>query len=94
MKVEELKTKIKVTFPDECEIFVVEKAKEKLLKSLDNEKLIEIDLTKIKSIDTTFVQLILSYLKTLKNEEKKYNIKGISEKAIQVFELYGINLND
>ena len=92
MKVEELKTKIKVIFPNESEIFAVEEAKDKLVKTLETKKLIEIDFERVNSIDTTFVQLYLSYVKTLKNEDKKFQVKNISTCVKTVLELYGINI--
>ncbi|BAI80667.1 conserved hypothetical protein [Deferribacter desulfuricans SSM1] len=97
MKVEQLKTKIKVIFPEECEIFSVEESKNELITIFDSgeykEKLVEIDLSKVESIDTTFFQLILSFIKTLKNEEVKYKVKSVSERVQQVFELYGVKLD-
>jgi len=94
MEVKFLKTKTKVILPPECEIFAVEEAYQKLNAKKIVEKPVEIDFSKVSTIDTTFIQLIVSLIKTVKAAGKTYSIKNLSEEIKKKFELYGIDLND
>ncbi len=54
MEIKELKTKIKIVFPEESEIFMAEEFLEELGKVSLAEKPVEIDMSMVESVDTVF----------------------------------------
>lgn len=75
MEIKELKTKVKVVFPEESEIFMAEEFLAELKEVNLSEKPVELDLSAISTIDTVFVQLLISIIKTLNDKGNKYTIK-------------------
>jgi anti-anti-sigma regulatory factor len=93
MEVKELKTKIKVTFPDESEIFMAEE-----FLSLFNGvsfagKELEADMGKVSSMDTVFLQIALSLFKTAKDAGAKISVKSC-ESFDKLLSLYGLHIQD
>lgn len=91
MEIKELKTKVKVTFPEESEIFMAEVFLEALNGANLSEKPVELDLSGVKTIDTVFVQLLISILKTLNTLGNKVTLKS-SEALDNASELYGVDI--
>ena len=56
--------KAKIKFNDELTIYTIETISESVIKGIKNYKEIEIDLSEVKSIDLTFIQLIDSIRKS------------------------------
>ncbi|MCD8492946.1 MAG: STAS domain-containing protein [Geovibrio sp.] len=50
----------------------------------------EIDLSAVRTMDTTFVNILVSLLNTLKEKGIKYEITGRSSEASRVMGLYGL----
>jgi ABC-type transporter Mla MlaB component len=93
MEIKELKTKVKVGFPEESEIFMAEEFLEELSKVSLKEKPVEIDFSAVQTLDTVFFQLAVSVIKTINSSNNKITLKS-SEALENAEALYGINLGD
>jgi len=92
MEIKELKTKIKVVFPEESEIFMAEEFLEELGGVNLGEKVVELDMSAVTSVDTVFLQLAVSIIKTINKHNNKVTIK-LSEAFENAQTLYGIDLD-
>jgi ABC-type transporter Mla MlaB component len=93
MEIKELKTKVKVGFPEESEIFMAEEFLEDLSKVSLKEKPVELDFSEVRTLDTVFFQLAVSIIKTVNNSNNKVTLKT-SEALENAEALYGINLGE
>lgn len=75
MEIKELKNKIRVVFPPESEIFMAEEFLNALHEFDTPQKEIEADLSAVTSIDTVFLQILISLAKTAKQNGQKISIK-------------------
>ncbi|ADD69475.1 hypothetical protein Dacet_2721 [Denitrovibrio acetiphilus DSM 12809] len=91
MEINELKTKIKIVFPEESEIFMAEEFISELTGIDMDKKPVELDFSGVKTLDTVFIQLALSIIKTVKIHNNKVSIKT-SEVLEETEKLYGISL--
>jgi len=93
MEIKELKTKIKVVFPEESEIFMADEFLNELHKVDLDKKPVEMDFSGIQTIDTVFFQLAISIIKSVNAGKNKFTIKSsdILENAEM---LYGIKLDN
>ncbi|PLX67059.1 MAG: hypothetical protein C0603_10370 [Denitrovibrio sp.] len=92
MEIKELKTKIKVVFTEESEIFMAEEFLEELGGVNLGEKVVELDMSAVTSVDTVFLQLAVSIIKTINKHNNKVTIK-LSEAFENAQTLYGIDLD-
>ncbi len=90
MEIKELKTKIKIVFPpEESEIFMAEEFLEELGGKVSlAEKPVEIDMSMVESVDTVFLQLAVSIIKTINKHNNKVTLK-MSEAIENAQGLYG-----
>ncbi|MGE4266891.1 MAG: STAS domain-containing protein [Deferribacterales bacterium] len=93
MEIKELKTKIKVTFPDESEIFMAEEFLSLFGEISFGGKELEADMTKVSSMDTVFLQITLSLFKTAKDAGSKITLKSC-ESFDKLISLYGLQIQD
>jgi anti-anti-sigma regulatory factor len=93
MEVKELKTKLKITFPEESEIFMAEEFLEALHDYEIGEKPVEMDFSSVESFDTVFLQIAVSILKTAKEKGAKVSIKR-SDAFDRAEALYGIDFEN
>lgn len=93
MEIKELKTKVKVVFPEESEIFMAEEFLDELSKVDLKEKPVELDLSGIQTLDTVFFQLAVSIIKTINSNSNKVTLKS-SEVLENAEALYGVELSD
>ena len=91
MEIKELKTKVKIVFPEESEIFMAEEFLSEVQKTDLSEKPVELDFSAVKSIDTVFIQLALSIIKTIHTRGNRAVIKS-SEAVGEALAVYGIQL--
>lgn len=91
MEIKELKTKIKIVFPEESEIFMAEEFLTELGGVTLEGKPAELDFSGVKTLDTVFFQLALSVIKTLKKHNADITIKTC-EALEKAEELYGVGL--
>jgi anti-anti-sigma regulatory factor len=91
MDIKPLKSKVRIIFPEECENFMADEALE-ALKGADlySRPAVEIDLSAVRTMDTTFVNILVSLLNTLKEKGIKYEITGKSSEVSRVIGLYGL----
>ena len=77
--------------------FIIDKAiemKEVLMKTLEKTKNVEninIDLSKVEEIDSSAIQLIISFCKSLEQEEKKFDLINVNDNISQLLKLTGLN---
>lgn len=84
---------IRIVFPEECENFMAETALEALLNlDLEDKTDAQIDLSGVRTLDTTFVNIILSLVNTLKGKGIKYEFLEKSDEAVRVLGLYGLKV--
>ncbi len=76
MEIKELKTKIKIVFPSESEIFMAEEFLSALHECDLSKKEIEADLSEVGTIDTVFLQILISLVKTAAKNGQKINLKS------------------
>ena len=91
MEVKELKTKVKIVFPEESEIFMAEEFLEALHGVSLAEKPLDLDFSGVQSLDTVFLQLALGIVKSAEKHSNKYTVKS-SEALEKASALYGINI--
>lgn len=92
MEIKELKTKIKVKFPEESEIFMAEEFLEELNKVDISSKAVELDFSDVNSLDTVFLQIAASIIKKVNTTDNSVSLKS-SEILENAEALYGIKLN-
>lgn len=92
MEIKELKTKVRIVFPEESEIFMAEEFLHTLQGVDLTEKPVEMDFSEAKTLDTVFFQLAVSIVKTVKEHNGKVTVKS-SEVLENAEALYGIYLN-
>jgi ABC-type transporter Mla MlaB component len=92
MDIQVQSSSIKITFPEECENFAAGDALQALEELKTDSKAVEIDLSKVKSMDTVFINILVSLINTLKGNGNKYEIISKSEEAKRVLSLYGLKL--
>ena len=92
MDIKAQKSGVRITFPEECENFAAEEALQALQSLKPDANPVEIDLGKVKSMDTVFVNILLSLINTLKKSGRSYNIIAESNEAKRVLTLYGLSL--
>jgi anti-anti-sigma factor len=71
-----------------------EEVKEGLLKRLDklnNKSDIGIDLSKLEEVDSSGIQLLIAFFKSLENRHLKYAVSGINDETMEILELSGLN---
>lgn len=93
MEIKELKTKIKITFPDESEIFMAEEFLAAINEQDLTQKEVEIDMSSITSIDTVFLQILISLVKTVKQNGQKISIKT-ADVLNNTMNAYGLNIDE
>lgn len=91
MEIKELKTKIKVVFPSESEIFMAEEFLAALNEQDLSQKEIEADLSGVSSIDTVFLQILVALSKTAQNNKQKISIKS-TESVDTALAAYGLSV--
>jgi len=91
MEIKELKTKIKIVFPEESEIFMAEEFLDGLKDINLSEKPVELDMSGVQTIDTVFLQLVISVIKTIKTQNNTLILKS-SEVLDNAQALYGVDL--
>lgn len=92
MKIKTVKNKI--SLEGELIIEHAEEVKELLLASMDkigDAKSVTLDLGKVKEIDSSGFQLLLSFIQTLQNREIDFKIKKVREEVFNLVELAGLN---
>lgn len=67
--------------------------KKKLLSALDRAHFLRIDLQNIESIEFSFLALLLSFLKTIQEEKKSYEVVRLSKKFVDTLLMLGIPLS-
>jgi len=93
MDIRPLKSKLKIVFPEECENFMAEETLSMLKEAnLAAKPAAEIDLSAVRTMDTTFVNILVSLLNTLKKKGIKYEITGKSSEVSRVMGLYGLGI--
>jgi ABC-type transporter Mla MlaB component len=86
---------MKLILAKECTFRQLLTKKERLEQALQkNFKTLTIEVNKLERIDTAFLQVLLSILKTCKNSGKKYKIKGNSKVLEEILGCYGICLEE
>lgn len=90
MEIKAQKSGVRIIFPEECENFAAEESLEALQALRPDENLVEIDLGGVKSMDTVFVNILVSLINTLKKSGRKYEIIAKSDEAVRVLGLYGL----
>jgi anti-anti-sigma regulatory factor len=93
MEVKELKTKVKVTFPAESEIFMAEEFLSLFPDITFKGKELEVDMSQVTSMDTVFLQTALALFKTAKDEGAKISLKSC-ESFDKLISLYGLQIQD
>lgn len=93
MEIKELKNKIRVVFPAESEIFMAEEFLGAMQEFSTPKKEIEADLSAVESMDTVFLQILISLAKTAGQNGQKISIKTAeaSEKALTA---YGMSIDE
>ncbi len=93
IKVRKKKDLLNVKLEGECLIDTVEEAYDKLKNSMSNPEITQIalDMKGLESIDTSYLQLIISLCKSVKEQGLKLNIKPESEIFDEILGLYGIS---
>lgn len=91
MEIKELKTKIKIKFPEEAEIFMAEEFLEAVQGVSLAEKPVELDMSGVRTLDTVFLQLAVSIIKSTKKHNNKVTLKT-GETAGETAALYGLDL--
>jgi anti-anti-sigma regulatory factor len=90
MEIKELKTKLKVTFPEESEIFMAEEFLEVLHGADFGSKPVELDFSSAQTFDTVFFQIAVSIVKAAKGKGAKVTLKS-GEAFERAAELYGVD---
>lgn len=90
MFVHETENGHRILFPEESEIFQVEESFAKLKEVLSGTKEIICDLSEVKSIDTTFIQLLLLVRQEMEKSGGKACIENVSGDVETALRLYGI----
>jgi len=85
-----MKTKTKISFPEESEIFMAEEFLE-AIHDLPWDKTLEIDFSSVESFDTVFFQIAVSLIKKAKEKGQKVTLK-VNDTVKRVEELYGFEL--
>jgi len=93
MEIKEMKTKVKVGFPEESEIFMAEEFLEELSKVSLKDKPVEMDLSGVQTLDTVFFQIAVSIIQTVAESNNKITLKS-SEALENAEALYGIKLSE
>jgi anti-anti-sigma factor len=71
-----------------------QQVKERLLSKLEklnNDKEVTIDLSHIEEIDSSGIQLLISFFKSLEKKKVKYKIDGVTNEIVEILELSGLN---
>lgn len=82
-------TTCKIALDSNLTIANSENLKSILLESLGNNK-VEIDATSVEQIDTSCVQLLVSYIKMLENQSIELEWKGVSEPLVNTVKYLGL----
>lgn len=67
--------------------------KEKLLRIIDQAHFLRIDLQNIEAIEFSYLSLLLSFLKTVREEKKSYEVVRVSPSLVDTLLLLGIPLS-
>ena len=71
-----------------------EQVKEGLLEKLakvKTDKEVMMDLSRVEAIDSTGIQLLIAFFKSLENRKIKYKVKSIGDEMLETLELSGLN---
>jgi anti-anti-sigma regulatory factor len=90
--IKSLKAKVRIVFPEECENFMAEETLEALKEAQLGDKPVEIELGGVKTMDTTFVNIFVSLINTLKAGGQKYAVKSSNDEVQRQLSLYGISI--
>lgn len=91
MEIKELKTKVKIVFPEESEIFMAEEFLEALHGVTIGSKPVELDFSGVRTIDTVFVQLALGIIKSAGKNGTEIKLKS-GEAFDTAVSLYGLDV--
>jgi anti-anti-sigma factor len=61
------------------------------LKGEKNDKEVAIDLSHMEEIDSSGIQLLISFFKSLQNHKIKYKIDGLNDGTIEILNLSGLS---
>ncbi|WP_022849673.1 STAS domain-containing protein [Limisalsivibrio acetivorans] len=92
MDVKVLKTKVKIVFPEESENFMAIDMLDKLEDADFSERSAEIDLSKVQTFDTSFVNILCSVVNSAKDAGANYTVKEPADEVKNKLKLYGIEL--
>jgi len=93
MEIKELKNKLRISFPAESEIFLAEEFLNALHEHDLSKKEIEADLSTVESLDTVFLQILISIANTAKQNGQKLTIKS-SDALNSAVSAYGIKIDE
>ena len=74
---------------EQLTIYEIEKFYKKILQEFRENEAVEIDLSKVKKVDLSLIQLLLS----LKKSEKKVSLK-LSDNAKEMLKEFGVSIKD
>ncbi|MFQ3220560.1 MAG: anti-sigma B factor antagonist [Paraglaciecola sp.] len=81
----------KVTIDDDMTIYSIKELKDGLSEIIDIFQEIDLDLSAVKEIDTTGIQLLLALKRELISKDKKLKISSASAVIIKLMEDYSVN---
>lgn len=81
-----------VLFSGSVEQKELEPLRVKLLRTIESAHFLRIDLQNIESLDFSFLALLLSFLKTVKEDKKPYEVVRISPRLVDNLLLLGVPL--
>lgn len=86
-------TKNKITVEGNLIFDNSEELKEKLLERIDHitpHKPVIVDLSRVEEIDSSGLQILLSFFKTLQNLSVKFNVTNINKEMLDILNLSGL----
>ncbi len=92
MKIKRAKNKL--VFDGDLIFENAEQVKDLLLKEMDQlgtAKTVNIDLSKVREIDSSGFQLLLAFIKTLENRDIAFKIKKVSQEIFDLVKIAGLN---
>lgn len=61
------------------------------LEKLSTDKPVSIELAQVEEVDSSGLQLLLSFFKTMENRKMQYQIVNISDEMLEILNLSGLN---
>lgn len=78
-----------IELPKESEIFMIDECFEKIKEAGLDGKNVVVDFKNVESIDTTFIQLVVSMAKTAKHSGSDFDLQNMSDDVKSKFSLFG-----